>query len=124
VIEVTATVAAGPAEFNDRNRRPCCPWPRDPVTWSGGTSSRRPVRPTTDLGNSMNQPTPLATARNNHEHSRYARWGWGGDSRIGRNHLSPISRRYRPPLEFIGDIERVAVHVDPPDTNAPKPLDD
>lgn len=43
---------------------------------------------------------------------------------IGRNRLSPISKRYQPPLEFIGSIERVTVHVDPPGTNAPKPLDD
>jgi len=43
---------------------------------------------------------------------------------IGRNHLSPISSRYEPPFAFGGRIERVTVHIEPPNTDATKPLDD
>ncbi len=43
---------------------------------------------------------------------------------IGRNHLSPISRRYEPPFTFQGHIECVTVRIDPPSTSGPKPLDD
>lgn len=43
---------------------------------------------------------------------------------IGRNPLSPISRRYTPPFEFSGHIRRVTVLVDPPRPAPVEPLDD
>jgi len=43
---------------------------------------------------------------------------------IGRNHLSPISRRYERPFAFTGKIERVTVLVDSPSAHESKVLDD
>ena len=43
---------------------------------------------------------------------------------VGRNSLSPVSTAYEPPFPFTGQLHRVTVEIDKPDTPLHIPLDD